>query len=166
MAPPLLGRFQNGLLYRFIRGKPCDHLDLVSPPIWRGVARHLAKWHATLPCNGLAPSQDAAVAETEKDTDITLIQPRHAGPSIWAVIQKWVLALPVATPEQRARRLSLQEELQWVVELLDDGKGIGKDGVCLWLQSTELVILWLILESTARFLTRRSPLCECYCPPE
>ena len=66
----------------------------------------------------------------EQDADITVIQPRHAGPSIWAVIQKWVLALPVATPEQRARRLSLQAELQWVVDLLDDGKGIGEDGVC------------------------------------
>jgi hypothetical protein len=33
---------ENGLLYRFIRGKPCGHQDLVSPPIWRGVARRLA----------------------------------------------------------------------------------------------------------------------------
>jgi hypothetical protein len=63
------------------------------------------------------------------DADITVIQPRHAGPSIWAVIQKWVLALPAGTAEQRARRLSLQAELQWVVDMLDDGKGIGEDGV-------------------------------------
>ena len=48
---------------------------------------------------------------------------------MWAVLQKWILALPVATPEQRSRRLSLQQELQWVVGQLDDGKGIGEDGV-------------------------------------
>jgi ethanolamine kinase len=47
---------------------------------------------------------------------------------MWAVLQKWVLALPVTTPEQRARRLSLQTELQWVLAILDDGKGIGEDG--------------------------------------
>lgn len=116
------------MLYRFIRGKPCGHLDLVSPPIWRGVARRLAQWHAALPSSGAAPIKEATL--DEQDADITVIQPRRAGPSIWAVLQKWVLALPVTTPEQRARRLSLQAELQWVVEALDDGKGIGEDGVC------------------------------------
>lgn len=65
-----------------------------------------------------------------QDDEITVIQPRRAGPSMWAVLQKWVLALPVTTPEQRARRLSLQAELQWALDLLDDGKGIGEDGVC------------------------------------
>lgn len=48
---------------------------------------------------------------------------------MWAVLQKWIMALPVATPEQRARQLNLQQELQWVVGQLDDGKGIGEDGV-------------------------------------
>lgn len=59
---------------------------------------------------------------------------------MWAVLQKWVLALPVTTPEQRSRRLSLQKELQWVVEVLDDGKGIGEDGVCgstLWMRDRD-----------------------------
>jgi membrane-associated phospholipid phosphatase len=48
---------------------------------------------------------------------------------MWEVLQRWVLALPVATPEQRARRLNLQKELEWVVGQLDDGVGIGEDGV-------------------------------------
>lgn len=48
---------------------------------------------------------------------------------MWGVLQRWVLALPVATPEQRARRLTLQKELEWVVGQLDDGVGIGEDGV-------------------------------------
>lgn len=90
------------------------------------MARRLAQWHAALPSSGTA-LKDAS--ELEQDPEITVIKPRRAGPSIWAVLQKWVLALPVGTPEQRARRLSLQAELQWAVELLDDGKGIGEDGV-------------------------------------
>ncbi|KXG46845.1 Choline/ethanolamine kinase [Penicillium griseofulvum] len=129
LAPPLLARFKNGLLYRFIRGRPCGHQDLVSPPIWRGVARRLAQWHAILPSSGPEP-KDVSVAEIagSQDDEITVIKPRRAGPSMWAVLQKWVLALPVTTPEQRARRLSLQTELQWVLAILDDGKGIGEDG--------------------------------------
>ena len=132
LAPPLLARFKNGLLYRFIRGKPCGHQDLVSPPIWRGVARRLAQWHAVLPSSGAASTKDTTVNEIEasQDDEITVIKPRRDGPSMWAVLQKWVLALPATTPEQRARRLSLQAELQWVLDILDDGKGIGEDGVC------------------------------------
>ncbi|KAJ5794067.1 Choline/Ethanolamine kinase [Penicillium paradoxum] len=131
LAPPLLARFKNGLLYRFIRGRPCGHQDLVSPPIWRGVARRLAQWHAVLPRSVAAHVEGESVTEIagSKDNDITVIQPRRAGPSMWAVLQKWVLALPVATPEQRARRLSLQAELQWVLDILDDGKGFGEDGL-------------------------------------
>ncbi|KAJ5894023.1 hypothetical protein N7495_005714 [Penicillium taxi] len=136
LAPPLLARFNNGLLYRFIRGKPCSHQDLVTPPIFRGVARQLGRWHAVLPANATspAPADEAtsvanSITLTEKqDPEFTLIQPRRDG-SMWSVLQKWVLALPASTPEQQARRLSLQKELQWVVGQLDDGKGIGEDGL-------------------------------------
>lgn len=137
LAPPLLARFNNGLLYRFIRGKPCGHLDLVTPPIYRGVARRLGQWHAVLPNKGTSsvPSDEASIvahseAESAKQEEgFEVIQPRRGGPSMWAVLQKWILALPVSTPEQRSRRLSLQQELQWVLAQLDDGKGIGEDGV-------------------------------------
>lgn len=127
MAPPLLARFNNGLLYRFIRGKPCGHEDLVTPPIFRGVARKLAQWHAVLPNTSAASASTNGVEK--HDADITPIQPRRAGSSMWEVLQRWVLALPVATPEQRIRRLTLQKELEWVVGQLDDGVGIGEDGV-------------------------------------
>lgn len=117
-----------------MRGRPCGHLDLVTPPVFRGVARKLAQWHAVLPSNGTSstPSVDASILADRAGSgkqDLEVIHPRRAGPSMWAVLQKWILALPVATPEQRSRRLSLQQELQWVVGQLDDGKGIGEDGV-------------------------------------
>jgi hypothetical protein len=142
-------------------------LDLVSPPIWRGVARRLAQWHAALPSSGTVAVKDDSVTEiADVDADITVIQPRRAGPSIWAVLQKWVLALPVATPEQRARRLSLQAELQWVVDLLDDGKGIGEDGVCCASIVDSFGGFVLIAGFIACLLTLRSPLRERHRPPE
>ena len=147
LAPPLLARFKNGLLYRFIRGKPCGHEDLATPPIYRGVARRLAQWHAVLPNNGTSSAQtdDSTTHNAEKQDDFEVIQPRRAGPSMWAVLQKWIIALPVATPEQRARRLSLQKELQWVVEKLDDGMGIGEEGVSCDLQPNSDAIRYPLL---------------------
>ncbi|KAJ5091788.1 hypothetical protein NUU61_006658 [Penicillium alfredii] len=137
LAPPLLARFNNGLLYRFLRGKPCGHFDLISPPIWRGIAQRLGQWHAVLPSQGINATtvKDLTVTETpdaainQQDEEFSVIQPRRAGPSMWAILQKWILALPVATPEQRSRRANLQEELQWIVSELDDGKGLGEDGL-------------------------------------
>ncbi|KAJ5637452.1 hypothetical protein N7490_007331 [Penicillium lividum] len=129
LAPPLLARFNNGLLYRFIRGKPCGHADLATAPIYRGVARRLAQWHAVLPIPVPVSTPGADLTANGEKREFELIQPRRAGPSMWAVLQKWILALPVATPEQRARRLNLQQEVQWVVGKLDDGKGIGEDGL-------------------------------------
>ena len=141
LAPPLLARFQNGLLYRFVRGRVATAADLVTPPIWRGVARRLGQWHAVLPINESDVSIPAKTLSTihqvELDSehpkpkdDLQVIQPKRPGPSMWAVLQKWVLALPTATEDQRARRLRLQKELECVVAEFDDGKGIGEDRVC------------------------------------
>ncbi|KAB8201315.1 kinase-like domain-containing protein [Aspergillus parasiticus] len=139
LAPSLLARFQNGLLYRFIRGRPATHEDLVTASIWRGVARRLGQWHAVLPIRGAAaPAQSEAenvflnsvdVHPSKHNIDFPLIKPKQSGPSMWAVLQKWILALPSATDEQRKRRLGLQKELEWAVSELDDGKGIGEDGL-------------------------------------
>lgn len=139
LAPSLLARFQNGLLYRFIRGRPATHEDLVTASIWRGVARRLGQWHAVLPVRGAAaPAQSEVenvfqnsvdVHPSKHNIDFPLIKPKQSGPSMWAVLQKWILALPSATDEQRRRRLGLQKELEWAVSELDDGKGIGEDGV-------------------------------------
>ncbi|OOG00961.1 hypothetical protein ASPCADRAFT_202809 [Aspergillus carbonarius ITEM 5010] len=143
LAPPLLARFNNGLLYRFIRGRPASHEDLVTPFVWRGVARRLAQWHAVLPIKGAAAptkpvedvplmqqvDMDTADCRRVKQEDISVITPKQPGPSMWSVLQRWILALPTATEEQRKRRLSLQKELEQVVSELDDGKGLGEGGL-------------------------------------
>lgn len=142
LAPSLLARFQNGLLYRFIRGRPATHLDLVKPPLWRGVAQRLGQWHAVLPINGHSASSSSAKElplshhvdvddqhQHEQEDDLDPIKPRVPGPNMWTVLQKWILALPTATEEQRTRRRALQKELERVVRELDDGRGLGDDGV-------------------------------------
>lgn len=115
-------------------------MDLVEPPVYRGVARRLGHWHAVLPNTGTGSSEWQATLGKE-DHDIQLIQPRRAGQSMWAVLQKWIISLPVTTPEQRARRLSLQKELHWVLSRLDDGKGIGEDGVSHYRLNCDLELL-------------------------
>lgn len=141
LAPRLLARFQNGLLYRFIRGRPATHEDLVKPSIWRGVARRLAQWHAVLPISEAAATSNGSTKDhvpithqvdveqqPEKD-DLVPITPRQPGPNMWTVLQKWIRALPTTTEEQRQRRLSLHKEFQRVVKEFDDGKGLGENGV-------------------------------------
>lgn len=141
LAPPLLARFHNGLLYRFVRGRVATPADLVSPPIWRGVARRMGQWHAVLPISGKDASftakNQAIIHQVEIDAgqqpkpkeDLRVIHPRQPGPSMWSVLQQWILALPTGTEDQRARRLQLQEELERVAAEFDDGKGIGDNGV-------------------------------------
>lgn len=136
----MLARFQNGLLYRFIRGRPATNQDIVHAPLWRGVARRLGQWHAVLPLQAATPksASDPSIMQSvdvtadqpsTTEADFPLIQPRQPGPNMWTVLQKWVLALPTATEEQQQRRRTLQKELERVVKELDDGKGLGENGV-------------------------------------
>ncbi|RDW76561.1 putative ethanolamine kinase [Aspergillus mulundensis] len=142
LAPPLLARFKNGLLYRFIRGRPATHEDLVTESVWRGVARRLGQWHAVLPISAASPMpksgkgtslldsvEVAADGLPVKTDDLKVIQPRRPGPSLWAVLQKWILALPTTTEAQKQRRRSLQTELERVVREFDNGEGLGEDGL-------------------------------------
>lgn len=141
LAPPLLARFKNGLLYCFIRGHVTSPSDLIRPSVWRGVARRLGQWHAILPIASSADDSQTSSSSAQdhydvdksegmpKASTITPIQPRQAGPNLWTVMQKWILALPVQTEEQRSRQKTLQTELERTLNELDDGSGIGENGV-------------------------------------
>ncbi|KAJ9194786.1 hypothetical protein DTO164E3_7207 [Paecilomyces variotii] len=143
LAPPLLARFQNGLLYRFLRGRVAAPTDLVKPAVWRGIARRLGQWHAVLPINETPSSTSTETGlpsrpldvdsqdeqEPNKADDIVSIQPRQPGTNIWTVIQRWILALPTQNEEQRLRRRNLQTEFEKIVAELDDGTGIGQGGL-------------------------------------
>lgn len=61
--------------------------------------------------------------------DIKPIKVRQPGPNLWSTLQKWILALPATTEQQRARRQALQKEFERIVEEMDGGTGIGENGV-------------------------------------
>ncbi len=140
LAPELLARFENGMMYRFIRGSVSHQEDLRKPAIYTAVAQRLAEWHATMPCipgptghsrknsrsNGVAPLEEMAFQRA-----IDRVAPAKPSPNVWTVMQKWIFALPDETEEQRGRQAGLQKELRRLVDELSERPGLGENGVGL-----------------------------------
>ena len=125
LAPALLARFQNGLLYRFIPGEVCTPKDLGTEQTWRAVARRLGQWHATLPTSAIS-STDAAANGVDGHGH-TLVQ-RKPSPNIWTVMRRWVKALPQGTSKEQTRKAFLEKELERSFEDLDNEEGPGEQG--------------------------------------
>ncbi|KAF3211420.1 hypothetical protein TWF192_004663 [Orbilia oligospora] len=53
LAPPLLARFNNGLIYRFVPGRVTSPADLSLPKVYTAVAKRLGQWHAQIDTKGL-----------------------------------------------------------------------------------------------------------------
>lgn len=146
LAPDLLARFHNGMLYRFIQGSVTSPADLRREPIWRAVARRLAQWHAVVPClpAARAPVQEEiygseeigipAPTPSKKDpalqTAIDQVAPGKPAPNVWSVMQKWIYALPMGTDAERNRQATLQQELTKLIEQLSNRPGLGENSVC------------------------------------
>ncbi|KAI9887878.1 MAG: hypothetical protein M1823_000266 [Watsoniomyces obsoletus] len=147
LAPPLLARFQNGLLYRFIRGQVCTPADLARERVWRGIAQRLGQWHAVMP----VANSDAHATVQQAPTGYVPLEP-HCGdvtqtngatnhgdippaalkkpvPNVWTVMQKWVRALPESSPEELQRKITLQKEVNRITEELVDVCELGNDGL-------------------------------------
>lgn len=141
LAPPLLARFHNGLMYRFIQGRVCGPEDLTKEPVWRGVARRLGEWHAVLPVVSEGPTATVQDAHSEipllgspsksvpSSEAINAITPGKPTPNIWTVMQKWILALPVDHAAEQQRQQRLQKELERTVKELADRPGLGNHAV-------------------------------------
>ncbi|KAM0520211.1 hypothetical protein ACHAPE_003491 [Trichoderma viride] len=136
LAPELLARFANGMLYRFVPGTVAQAKDLSDPALIAAVARRLAQWHATVPClpdsaiKGKAPAADGS--SEEDDSRKAMIVKAAAGkpiPNLWSTMQKWILALPTETEQQRERQALLQRELEEMVEKLSQRPGLGHNGL-------------------------------------
>ncbi|KAA8913522.1 kinase-like domain-containing protein [Sphaerosporella brunnea] len=114
LAPPLLARFTNGLLYRFVAGRVCSVDDLADPKTWTAVAKRLGEWHAVLPTSpaGRGPSPS---------------NPQQPANSLWGVLQKWISALPSSKDAQKAQKEGLQRELL-SLEMERDAGGYGLKG--------------------------------------
>ncbi|KAL9105269.1 MAG: hypothetical protein Q9227_009528 [Pyrenula ochraceoflavens] len=133
LAPPLLARFKNGLLYNFTRGQVCTPDDLTTEPVWRGVARRIAEWHARLPLvvnkegdhhddrsPQSTPSQSTPSAISSPASSADNIE-RLPTPNMWSVMLKWVAELPSRSPDERARNSQLRTEIERSFEELDRG---------------------------------------------
>lgn len=135
LAPPLLARFENGLLYKYIRGRVCTPQDLTQEPIWRAVARRLAEWHARLPLVtkedlGQMPNDSPPSPLSESSTPgSSEISERAPAPNVWSIMQKWVSALPSKTEVQKTRKTRLQDEIERSFDELDSSNGLGDCGV-------------------------------------
>ncbi|KAH7017827.1 kinase-like domain-containing protein [Ilyonectria destructans] len=148
LATELLARFQNGMLYRFIPGTVARAQDLSDPPILTAVARHLAQWHATVPClPSPVPSHGGPNGHTNGDSKTTTnghangdgqkshqemidnAAPGKPPPNMWTTMQKWILALPTDTDAQRERQALLQHELEEMSEKLSQRPGLGNNGL-------------------------------------
>lgn len=149
LAPELLARFHNGMMYRFIRGSVTQPEDLRKPETYLAVARRLAQWHATVPClpgkthisermNGHCVEMLEGLSGNGLKNQFGSLQeaidgvcPGKQAPNVWTVMQKWILALPTETPAQKERQALLQDELRKLVAELSQRPGLGKDGVSL-----------------------------------
>lgn len=148
LAPELLARFHNGMLYRFVRGAVTSPEDLRRPAIYLAVARRLAQWHATVPClpgqthvsermnarrdeilGGLRAGKGDDSKFGSLQDAIDGVCPGKQAPNVWTVMQKWILALPTETEAQRERQALLQGELRKLVAELSQRPGLGEDGV-------------------------------------
>ncbi|EXJ86061.1 ethanolamine kinase [Capronia coronata CBS 617.96] len=132
LAPPLLARFKNGLLYRYIVGQVCTPRDLISEPVWRAVAKRLGEWHALLPVDSVAQSNGVdstnGAAHDSRPSGVDTAD-GHSVHNVWSVMQKWIEALPRDTPKQKARQELLQKELDRSIEDLNKGRGPGSHGL-------------------------------------
>lgn len=128
LAPPLLARFNNGLLYRYIIGKVCTPQDLVREPVWRAVATRLGEWHALLPVDPVADNKTTNGHTVNGRSPKSSLMSRLPIPNCWSVMQKWVSALPDDTPKKKARKELLQGELDRSFQDLDNERGPGVKG--------------------------------------
>ncbi|KAG6003563.1 hypothetical protein E4U21_001890 [Claviceps maximensis] len=131
LAPELLARFGNGMLYRFIPGTVAQPNDLADPLILRAIARRLAQWHATVPCiSDSSLGRDNPNHGDENNSD--MIAKAAAGkpiPNVWTTMQKWILALPTDTESRRERKALLQKELDEMILRLAQRPGLGQNGL-------------------------------------
>ncbi|RSL49701.1 hypothetical protein CEP54_012315 [Fusarium duplospermum] len=108
-SSPLV-RFANGHAYQFIHGRTCSVSDMANPVIYRGVARELARWHATLPI--VEPNDQQASLEHE--------------PSVWATAKKWLDAIPSQPKRSKVDKALLREQFHYVTgKLLLNGDKPG-----------------------------------------
>lgn len=130
LAPALLARFENGLMYKYVEGDVCSPEDLRKVEVYQQVAKRLGEWHGALPISAISTfPQMNGKTPGEKSAQATETQPTPI-PNTWTVVTQWIDALPTDTPELTQRRDDLRNEFQTIVERFSDVPGLfGKSYV-------------------------------------
>lgn len=128
LAPPLLARFDNGLMYRFIQGDVCAPEDLRRPEVYRAVAKRLGQWHGSLPISAITETPRLDGELRRKHCASQDGKQTRPSPNTWTVMQQWIEALPNSSEKERQRNQMLDEELAWLSAKLGDTPGLdGND---------------------------------------
>jgi ethanolamine kinase len=128
LAPPLLARFNNGLMYKFVQGDVCTPEDLRRPEVYKQTAKLLGQWHGSLPISAITSTPDLELDAHRKHCGMKDGKHTRPMPNIWSVMQQWIDALPGDTEEERERNKVLDRELAQVSARFGDTPGLdGKD---------------------------------------
>lgn len=133
LAPPIIARFENGLIYHFVPGRPCEPSSLAKEAVWRGVARRLGEWHAILPTSVSQYGDQNMFLPHFTHHDCRSKNPLYRR-SIWAVLQKWISLLP----EEKAPRGALQNEQNRLMKEMGVSCGWKHEDVRTSIYSSEL----------------------------
>lgn len=125
LAPQLLARFDNGLMYKFVQGDVCTPEDLRRPGVYRQTAKLLGQWHGSLPISAITSTPDLAEDAHKKHCGIKDGKHTRPMPNIWSVMQQWIDALPSDTEEERERSKLLDNELAELSARFGDAPGLG-----------------------------------------
>jgi ethanolamine kinase len=128
LAPPLLARFENGLMYRFVQGDVCTPEDLRKPEVYRAVAKLLGQWHGSLPISAITSTPDLDDDAQRKHCGLKGGKHTRPMPNIWSVMQQWIDALPNNTKQEKERNTVLNTELAELSARFGETPGLdGKD---------------------------------------
>lgn len=100
-SSPLV-RFANGHAYQFILGAVCTEEVMSQTEVFRGVARELARWHATLPAIDLQDPRKVLGFE----------------PGAWSTAKKWLNAISKHPGRSKTEIDSLHEKFQYLADKL------------------------------------------------
>lgn len=130
LAPPLLARFNNGLLYKFVAGEVCSPKDIQNPQIYQAVAEKLGQWHGSLSIEVLSDWNDLKAGDSSEHVTHNNSDSDMPIPNVWSTTQSWIHALPAESDKQREQVRTIQTEFDFLKSKLARWPSpLGKDYV-------------------------------------